>query len=81
MTRHVNIGFISYIVLNKVGVIRNGFVLGNCCHTRDTVATGILCRRRLIDTPTARDRPNHSGLSAFHRKERFNWEVVPGVIV
>lgn len=78
MTHHVKIEFISHIVPNKVRVIRNGFVIGSRCHTRDTVATGILCRHRLIDTPTARNRTDHSGLSAFQRKEHFNWEIMQG---
>jgi hypothetical protein len=41
------------------------------------VVIWILGQLWLTDTPAARDRPNHSGLSAFDRKKDFEINTIP----
>jgi hypothetical protein len=55
--------------------VRYGYVLDDCCHSLDTMVSGILCSawRRRTDTYTASDCRDCNSISAFDWKTRLEW--------
>ena len=52
-----------------------GYVLDDCCYSRDTMVSGILCStwRRRTDTYTASDCRDCNSISAFDWKTCLEW--------
>ena len=71
-------GSTKFYILGKGDLsegVRYGYVLDDCCHSRDTVVSGILCSAsgRRTDTYTASDCRDCNSISAFDWKTYLEW--------